>query len=180
MNPLYRLLPFLRWLRHLRETGRPDLVDGVTVAPQAMAYTQLAGVPADYGPYAAFLPAAVGARRGAFAQLATGPVAAVSLPTAAPLGTRAAPGGAEFVALAVTLGLAAAVTFVATLAFACVEVREHLTKRLRAAGVALHLLIPKSQAVAVLCGQAPSPAAQEAVPRAGAADVVAGATGQRS
>ena len=42
------------------ETLRVDFISGLTVAlvlvPQSMAYAQLAGLPAYYGLYAAFLP----------------------------------------------------------------------------------------------------------------------------
>jgi SulP family sulfate permease len=102
-------LPFLRWLPQVRHTWRADAIAGTSVAlvlvPQAMAYAQLAGVPAYYGLYAAFLPVAVAALWGSSAQLATGPVAAVSLLTASLLGALAAPGSAEFVALAIALAL---------------------------------------------------------------------------
>jgi len=44
---------------------RADAVAGITVAlvliPQSMAYAQLAGLPAYYGLYAAFLPVVIGA-----------------------------------------------------------------------------------------------------------------------
>lgn len=109
MKTLSAILPFLRWLPQLRQTWRADLVAGISVAlvlvPQAMAYAQLAGVQAYYGLYAGFLPVAVAALWGSSAQLATGPVAAVSLLTASLLGAMAAPGSGEFIALAVTLAL---------------------------------------------------------------------------
>ncbi|MBV5344978.1 MAG: SulP family inorganic anion transporter, partial [Rhodoferax sp.] len=66
---------------------KADLLAGITVAlvliPQSMAYAQLAGLPAYYGLYAAFLPGIIGAMWGSSAQLATGPVAVASLLTAA-------------------------------------------------------------------------------------------------
>ena len=47
------------------DTLRADLVAGLTVSmvliPQALAYPQLAGMPAEYGLYAAFLPVMVAA-----------------------------------------------------------------------------------------------------------------------
>jgi sulfate permease, SulP family len=82
-----RLLPFVQWQRFTPATVRADLVAGVTVSlvaiPQSLAYAQLAGVPAYYGLYAAFIPAIVGALFGSSAQLSTGPVAMTSLLTAA-------------------------------------------------------------------------------------------------
>ena len=85
---LRRLLPFLAWRSQLdAATVRNDLVVGFTVAlvaiPQALAYAQLAGLPAYVGLYASLLPSIVGALWGSSAQLNTGPVALTSLLTAA-------------------------------------------------------------------------------------------------
>ena len=89
MNRLIRLLPFLRWFPMDSASVRADIVAGITVAlvliPQSMAYAQLAGMPAYYGLYAAFLPVIVGALWGSSRQLSTGPVAMVSLLTASVL-----------------------------------------------------------------------------------------------
>jgi len=70
-----------------------------------MAYAQLAGLPAYYGLYAAFLPGMVAALWGSSKQLATGPVAVVSLLTASALMPFAAVRTPEFVALAVMMAL---------------------------------------------------------------------------
>ncbi len=84
-------VPFLAWAGELRHgrTLRSDLVAGITVAlvlvPQSMAYAQLAGLPVHHGLYAAFLPPMIAALFGSSRQLATGPVAVVSLMTAAAL-----------------------------------------------------------------------------------------------
>ncbi len=109
MNLRERLFPFLRWLPLQRQIVRADLIAGVTVAmvliPQSMAYAQLAGLPAYYGLYAAFLPVLVGAMWGSSHQLATGPVAMVSLLTGSALAQFAAPGTEQFIALAILLAL---------------------------------------------------------------------------
>ncbi|WJW75942.1 SulP family inorganic anion transporter [Thiohalobacter sp. IOR34] len=111
MNWPHTLAPFLDWLGELRSlaTLRADLIAGVTVAlvliPQSMAYAQLAGLPAYYGLYAAFLPPLVAALMGSSRQLATGPVAVVSLMTAAALEPLAAGGSEGYVAYAVLLAL---------------------------------------------------------------------------
>ena len=106
---LSRLLPFLAWLPIRWTAFRGDLVAGITVAlvlvPQSMAYAQLAGLPPVYGLYTAFLPVAVAALFGSSRQLATGPVAVVSLLTASALGPIAAPGSTDYVALATALAL---------------------------------------------------------------------------
>ncbi len=103
------LLPFLRWFPIGRQTLRADLVAGITVAlvliPQSMAYAQLAGLPAYYGLYAAFLPVMAGALWGSSSQLATGPVAVVSLLTASALAPLATTGSETFIALAALLAL---------------------------------------------------------------------------
>ncbi len=106
---LYRLLPFLSWLPFTRDQLRADLVAGITVAlvlvPQSMAYAQLAGLPPYYGLYAAFLPGIVAALWGSSKQLATGPVAVVSLLTASALMPLAELRSEEFIALAILLAL---------------------------------------------------------------------------
>ena len=108
---LLRLLPFLRWFRggYTAATLRADLVAGVTVAlvliPQSMAYAQLAGLPPSCGLYAAFLPPVVASLFGSSHQLATGPVAVVSLMTSAALAPLATAGSAEYVAYALLLAL---------------------------------------------------------------------------
>ncbi|MFC1313078.1 MAG: solute carrier 26 family protein [gamma proteobacterium symbiont of Ctena orbiculata] len=81
----------MSWIGEIkdRETVRADIIAGITVAlvlvPQSMAYAQLAGLPVYYGLYASFLPPMVAAFFGSSRQLATGPVAVVSLMTAAAL-----------------------------------------------------------------------------------------------
>lgn len=109
MDPLRRFLPFVSWFPVTRQTLRADFYAGAAVAlvlvPQSMAYAQLAGMPAYYGLYAAFLPVLVGALWGSSRQLATGPVAVVSLLTGATLAQFAAPGSEQFIALAIALAL---------------------------------------------------------------------------
>lgn len=101
--------PFMSWLPELsdRSVLRADLLAGITVAlvliPQSMAYAALAGLPPYYGLYAAFLPPIVAALFGSSRQLATGPVAVVSLLTAAALEPLATAGGESYIAYAVLL-----------------------------------------------------------------------------
>ena len=86
-----RFVPFLEWIAELRDAGtlRADLLAGITVAlvlvPQSMAYAQLAGLPPYVGLYASFIPVIIASFLGSSRQLATGPVAVVSLMTAAAL-----------------------------------------------------------------------------------------------
>jgi MFS superfamily sulfate permease-like transporter len=107
---LNALFPFLRWFRNSGgEALRLDALSGVTVAlvlfPQSMAYAQLAGLPAYYGLYASFLPPMMAALFGSSRQLATGPVAVVSLMTAASLGPLATAGSQGYVTYAILLAL---------------------------------------------------------------------------
>ncbi len=107
LNPL--TLP--EWLPELknRDVLRADFIAGLTVAliliPQSMAYAQLAGMPAYYGLYASLMPTMIAAFFGSSRQLATGPVAMVSLMTAAALEPLATAGGEAFVGYAVLLAL---------------------------------------------------------------------------
>ena len=109
MNQFARFLPFLRWFPLRAEYVKADLIAGITVAlvliPQSMAYAQLAGLPPYYGLYAAFLPGIVASLWGSSAQLATGPVAVVSLLTASVLVPLVASGSGQFIALAILLAL---------------------------------------------------------------------------
>lgn len=106
-----RALPFLAWAPELhdRATLRADVIAGITVAlvliPQSMAYAQLAGLPAYYGLYASFLPVIVASLFGSSRQLATGPVAMVSLLTSAALAPLAAAGSPGYIAYAILLSL---------------------------------------------------------------------------
>jgi SulP family sulfate permease len=106
-----RLFPFRCWIGELKkpEILRADLIAGITVAlvlvPQSMAYAQLAGLPPYYGLYAAFLPGIIAALFGSSRQLATGPVAVVSLLTASALEPIAGANPELYIAYAVMLAL---------------------------------------------------------------------------
>ena len=106
---LKRFFPFKEWISDLRNPKnlQADIVAGVTVAlvlvPQSMAYAQLAGLPPYYGLYASFLPVAIASIFGSSRQLATGPVAVVSLLTAAALEPIASSDPSGYVAYAIML-----------------------------------------------------------------------------
>ncbi len=107
---LTKILPFLSWRKgYSSKKLRHDAVAGLTVAlvliPQSMAYAQLAGLPAYYGLYAGFLPPLVASLFGSSRQLATGPVAVVSLMTATALEPLATAGGEAYIAYAILLAL---------------------------------------------------------------------------
>ena len=92
MNWIKKLFPFLLWIKDLKNPKvlKADTLAGITVAlviiPQSMAYAQLAGLGPQYGLYASFFPVMIAALMGSSRQLSTGPVAVVSLLTAAALG----------------------------------------------------------------------------------------------
>lgn len=106
---IYNIAPFLRWFPFTRETLRADLVAGITVAlilvPQSMAYAQLAGLPVVYGLYASFVPVIVASLWGSSSQLHTGPVAMLSLMSAAALIPFASVGSDAFIELSIMLAL---------------------------------------------------------------------------
>jgi hypothetical protein len=88
---------------------KADLLAGLTVAlvliPQSLAYAELAGLPPYYGLYASFLPPLVASLFGSSHQLATGPVAVVSLLTSTTLEPLATAGSQEYIAYAILLAL---------------------------------------------------------------------------
>ena len=104
------ILTYINWPQRYGGTGlKSDILAGLTVAlvliPQSMAYAELAGLPAYYGLYASFLPPMIAALFGSSRQLATGPVAVVSLLTATALEPLATGGSQQFIAYAVLLAL---------------------------------------------------------------------------
>ncbi|WP_296810932.1 SulP family inorganic anion transporter [Thiocapsa sp.] len=109
MERLYPVLPFLRWFPMTREGLRDDIIAGITVAlvllPQSMAYAQLAGLPVVYGLYASFVPVMIASMWGSSSQLHTGPVAMLSLMSAAAIIPFASPGSASFIELSIMLAL---------------------------------------------------------------------------
>jgi len=107
---LVKVFPFLAWFKNYGKAAfQVDALSGLTVAlvliPQSMAYAQLAGLPAYYGLYASFLPPMIAALFGSSRQLATGPVAVVSLMTSASLAPLATAGSPGYIAYAVLLAL---------------------------------------------------------------------------
>ncbi len=90
-------------------TFKFDLIAGITVSlvaiPQSLAYARLAGVPAYYGLYAAFIPTIIGALFGSSRQLSTGPVAMTSLLSAASVAPFAAHDTALFYSCVIMLAL---------------------------------------------------------------------------
>jgi SulP family sulfate permease len=108
MGSLRRLLPVLDWGRtYDRNKLTNDLVAAVIVTimliPQSLAYALLAGLPPEAGIYASIVPIMLYAVFGTSRALAVGPVAVVSLMTAAAIGDVAQAGTAGYATAALTL-----------------------------------------------------------------------------
>lgn len=107
---LRKYFPILEWgASYTRQTLEHDLIAAIIVTimliPQSLAYALLAGLPPEVGLYASILPLIAYALFGTSRSLAVGPVAVVSLMTAAAVGKLALPGSAEYLAAAVILAL---------------------------------------------------------------------------
>lgn len=105
---LYKVFPFLRWWPMVnRDTARSDLMAGLTgamiVLPQAVAFATIAGLPPEYGLYAAMVPAVIGALFGSSWHLVSGPTTAISIAVFASVSPLAEPGTPHFVSLVLTL-----------------------------------------------------------------------------
>ncbi len=108
LRSLARHLPILEWgRRYDRDTLSNDLLAALIVTimliPQSLAYALLAGLPPEMGLYASILPILLYAVFGTSRVLAVGPVAVVSLMTAATVGQVAEAGTASYAAAALTL-----------------------------------------------------------------------------
>lgn len=107
---LKRYLPVLQWApQYSRDQATSDLIAAVIVTvmliPQSLAYALLAGLPAQVGLYASILPLVVYALFGTSRTLSVGPVAVVSLMTAAALAPLAEIGTSAYLAGAVLIAV---------------------------------------------------------------------------
>jgi SulP family sulfate permease len=105
---LRRTFPILEWgRRYDRGMLTNDLIAAVIVTvmlvPQSLAYAMLAGLPPQIGLYASMLPLVAYMVFGTSRTLAVGPVAVISLMTAAAISQVAEPGSPEFVVMAAAL-----------------------------------------------------------------------------
>jgi SulP family sulfate permease len=113
-----RFLPALGWLRlYDRDQLQSDALAAVIVTimliPQSLAYALLAGLPPEVGLYASLLPLVGYALFGSSNALAVGPVAVVSLMTAAAVGEMAAVGTPEYAGAALALAFLSGLFLVA-------------------------------------------------------------------
>ena len=115
---LSQYLPILSWGKTYNQLSLTnDLVAAVIVTimliPQSLAYAMLAGLPPQMGLYASILPITLYAIFGTSRALAVGPVAVVSLLTAASISRIAAPGSEEYIFAAITLAFLSGVFLLA-------------------------------------------------------------------
>lgn len=107
-RPLARYLPILDWGRTYDSAALSNdliaaLIVTIMLIPQSLAYALLAGLPPEMGLYASIAPIILYAIFGTSRALAVGPVAVVSLMTAAAIGNVAEAGTAGYIAAAMTL-----------------------------------------------------------------------------
>ena len=113
---LKQYLPILGWLPHYKaEWLRFDMIAALSVwallVPQGIAYSSIAGVPAQYGLYAA-LGALLGyALFGTSGQVITGPSAAIAAVSGSVIALWAAAGSPEWVAYTATLAVTAGLVY---------------------------------------------------------------------
>ena len=109
-GPWRNFVPFLLWWPEVdRRTVRADVLAAITgavvVLPQGVAFATIAGMPPEYGLYAAMVPAVVAALFGSSRQLVSGPTTAASIVLFSTLSALAEPGTEAYVQLALTLTL---------------------------------------------------------------------------
>lgn len=105
---LYKVFPFLRWWPMVnRDSSKSDLTAGLTgamiVLPQGVAFATIAGLPPEYGLYAAMVPAVIAALFGSSWHLVSGPTTAISIALFASISPLAEPGSPQFISMVLTL-----------------------------------------------------------------------------
>ena len=119
LNAMFvQYLPVLTWGRtYTRQSFTNDLTAAIIVTimliPQSLAYAMLAGLPPQMGLYASILPITLYAIFGTSRSLAVGPVAVVSLLTAASISRIATPGSDDYIVAAIALAFLSGVFLVA-------------------------------------------------------------------
>jgi SulP family sulfate permease len=105
---VYQFLPFLKWQHrvtpaNLRQDGIAGFTGALIVLPQAVAFATIAGLPPEYGIYAAMVPAIIAALFGSSWHLVSGPTTAISIVVFASVSPYAEPGTAEYIGMVLTL-----------------------------------------------------------------------------
>lgn len=107
-----RWLPFVAWQpmvtrESLRHDATAALTGALIVLPQAVAFATIAGLPPQYGLYAAMVPAIVAALWGSSWHLVSGPTTAISVLVFATLAPLAEPGSERYIGMVLALSLMA-------------------------------------------------------------------------
>ena len=97
-----RFFPFLLWWPDvnrstLRSDGMAGLTGAIVVLPQGVVFATIAGMPPEYGLYAAMIPAIIAALFGSSRFLVSGPTTAASIVLYSSLSILAIPGTNDFV-----------------------------------------------------------------------------------
>jgi SulP family sulfate permease len=101
---LPRVFPFLQWWPRvnrvtLRADGTAGAIGALIVLPQGVAFATIAGMPPEYGLYAAIVPAILAALFGSSWHLVSGPTTAISIVLYSTMSTLAEPGSRDYVEL---------------------------------------------------------------------------------
>ncbi|MBX8513616.1 SulP family inorganic anion transporter [Pseudomonas cichorii] len=104
----HKFLPFLAWLPGQTRTsiGRDALVGlsgAVLALPQSIAYALIAGLPPEYGLYAAIVPVLIACLWGSSWHLICGPTAAISIVLYASISPLAVPASQDYITLILLL-----------------------------------------------------------------------------
>lgn len=107
---LVRWFPFLGWwprvtVDSLKHDAFAAVSGALLVLPQAVAFASIAGLPPQYGLYAAMIPAVVAAFWGSSWHLVSGPTTAISIVVFASVSPLAESGSAHYIGLVLTLSL---------------------------------------------------------------------------
>jgi MFS superfamily sulfate permease-like transporter len=109
--------PILDWLPHYKaEWLRFDIIAALSVwallVPQGIAYSSIAGVPAQYGLYAALGSLIDYALFGTSGQVVTGPSAVIAVVSGSVIALWASAGSSEWIAYTATLALSAGLIYI--------------------------------------------------------------------
>ncbi|WHS60445.1 SulP family inorganic anion transporter [Pseudomonas sp. G2-4] len=110
----HSLFPFLSWLpRQTRASVGRDLIVGLSGAilalPQSIAYALIAGLPPEYGLYAAIVPVLIACLWGSSWHLICGPTAAISIVLYASVSPLAVPASQDYITLILLLTVLAGI-----------------------------------------------------------------------
>lgn len=110
----HKFLPFLAWLpqQNRASVGRDALVGlsgAILALPQSIAYALIAGLPPEYGLYAAIVPVLIACLWGSSWHLICGPTAAISIVLYASVSPLAVPASQDYIMLILLLTFIAGV-----------------------------------------------------------------------